>query len=97
MNFKSIAISALAVAATTFTGVAEARPAYTVCDSFSNGNEICVEPVGRYGVEVTINNPYTRTGFIAVKNCATGEYRWRLNDGYSQATIANSLRIACNM
>ena len=95
-NFKAIALAAT-VAITGFVGTAaEARPTRIECDMIPNGTEYCFAPIGRTGVRININNQYDRTGFIAVGDCATGQYRWRANDGYTKAQIGEIFDIACS-
>ena len=75
---------------------AEARPTRLVHFETDRGTSVYFEPKGRNGVEVLVNNPYNKTGFQAVRNCYTGEYSWKNNDGYTETQIRNITRDACN-
>ena len=98
MNIKNILIGSALAVSSIFGGVtgAEARPNRIVSDTTSNGTYVAFKPVGYSGVEVVVNNPYSKTGFIGNMNCSTGGYQWRSNDGWSQSEIRGILIDACN-
>ena len=85
-----------------FTAIAtaspvEARPNRTITWQGDTSADYRVDPVGSDSIELVANNEYNSTGFIAVRNCKTGDYRWRANTGYSKKSIMNNTRIACTM
>ena len=94
MNIKAIALAAV-VGLSTITA-AEARPTHVVCDHSNKGTEFCFRPIGRTGVTITVVNKYDRTGYIAVGDCATGQYRWRSNVGFTRNQIGHFFREVCN-
>ena len=100
MNFFQkigLAVATTTVAFASTVVPAEARPPRAMCRDNSTGWRVCVEPKGRNGVEVTVNNSYLQSGFIAIKDCSTGYYRWRSNDGWTKQEIDEVLLAVCKM
>ena len=99
MNFKTLVLSSVVGITSILGGVgineAQARPHRLVHFETDRGTDVYFEPKGRHGVEVLVNNSYNRTGFEAVRNCYTGEYSWKNNDGYTQAQIDSITLDAC--
>ena len=98
MNIKSILLSSTLALTTIISGISsvEARPNRIVADTSSNGTFVSFKPVGYSGVEVLVNNEYSKTGFIGNMNCSNGQYQWRSNTGYSESQIKSILIDACN-
>ena len=96
MNIKSLLLGSTLVITSLFGGVAEARPNHFVDYTGNDGTYVSIKPVGRYGVNVLVDNEFRRTGFIANMDCSTGDYQWKANSGFSKSQIRGILTEACN-
>ena len=96
MNIKSIALSALVAVSALVPASVEARPSRVDCGMLDGGYEVCHKPVGSRSIELVVVNEYNNTGFIAIRNCATGEVSWRANDGFTKQEIFDLTRATCN-
>ena len=96
MNIKTLLLSSTLAITSLFGGVAEARPNHFVDYTGDDGTYISIKPVGRYGVNVLVDNEFRKTGFIGNMDCSNGEYQWRANTGFSESRIRGILNKACN-
>ena len=94
--FNAIAAPAI-ISTSLFTATpADAHPSRTVSWTGDTGTDYAVTPVGSNNIELIVNDKYNSTGYVAVRNCGTGQYRWKSNDGFSENQIKNMTRLACN-
>ena len=96
MKLLTLAATAL-VAATAIIAPAEARPQYSFCGEFNNGEEYCVSNVGSRSVQLTVDNKFNKTGFTGHMDCGTRRLQWRDNEGWSEAQMRHMLNGFCNM
>ena len=95
--FNAIAAAALISASLVTSTSAAARPNRIIGWTSNDGTEYYVKPIGSSSVELTVFDQYNDTGFIAVRDCSSGQYRWRANDGYTKNQIAAMTRVACTL
>ena len=90
-------LAAVGIGLSVIGGTADARPTRLVDFYTDDATRVMVMPTGSNSVHVNIDNQYTSTGFIAHRNCTTGQVRWRANTGYTRDQILGITATACDL
>ena len=100
MNFKTLALSSILsitglVGVTT--GYAAPVEARNWCGVNNKGMEICIKQTGYTHYEVTLDDKYSKEGYILHVDCASGRWRARAVDGYSHSDLSREAYKICSM
>lgn len=83
------------LAAFLIAPASNARPLQSKCFDFDGGWVFCEKAIGTSSIKLTVNNEFENQGFIAVRNCVTGDIKTRDVDGFTQSEIRYLTNLTC--
>ena len=94
--FSAIASVAILGASLITALPSEARPSRYTSWTGDDGTIYQITPLGSNSLQLLLDDRFSDEGFIAVRNCSTGGFRWRANTGYTEREIGDLTKIACD-